>query len=407
MNEGAARRWQGRAETALVVFLYALPLTLSWTVAGAHIAAGVASALALGLGLGARRWLVVRTPADVAFIAFAVASGLAAAFALPATSDPTPLKKLLLIPLVHMVAGALAPPARLRMGLRLYVGALAATALVAAAVFLLRHREPGARLSTTTHYMTLSGLLVLAWPMAATAFWNANGRRRAFYALATVALTFALVLTSTRGAYLALPVAVAAILMRTRPRWLFLVPVLAFFAYLLLPPVYRDRIRTSFDPTFHSNADRLQMWQAGLAMWRHRPVTGVGLGDLQPIYRTYAPQGVARIYGHLHNNWIHLLATTGALGVLAFGYLMLQCGRIVHRAGRTPADMELRALALGGWGSFWGFQVMGLFEWNFGDVEVTMSFYFLLGLFAALGQLGAAPRNASSVAPIPDDLAAG
>jgi hypothetical protein len=26
---------------------------------------------------------------------------------------------------------------------------------------------------------------------------------------------------------------------------------------------------------------------------------------------------------------------------------------------------------------------MGLFEWNFGDVEVTIAFYFLLGLFAA------------------------
>jgi hypothetical protein len=78
-----------------------------------------------------------------------------------------------------------------------------------------------------------------------------------------------------------------------------------------------------------------------------------------------------------------VLATMGALGILAFGWLMLQGGRIVH-AAHAAATPELRALALGGWGSFWAFQTMGLFEWNFGDVEVTIAFYFLLGVFAAL-----------------------
>lgn len=386
MNRRAARPWQTWTETALVGFLYALPLTVSWTVAGAHIAAGIAGALALVLGFGAHRWRVARTPADAAFVAFAVAVCLAAVFALPATSDPVPLKKLLLIPLVHLVAGALASPARARTGLRLYAGALAVTALVASVMFLLQTHAPGARLRTTTHYMTLSGLLVLAWPLAASAAAGCRGRRRLLYALATAALTLALVLTSTRGAWLALPAAAAAMLARTRPRWLLVVPVVTVLAFLVLPPGYRDRVRSSFDPTFHSNADRLQMWQAGLSMWRTRPWTGVGLGDLQPIYRGHAPPGVERIYGHLHNNWIHLLATTGTLGVLAFAWLMVQCGRLVHRAGHATGGAELHTLAIGAWGSFWAFQVMGLFEWNFGDVEVTIALYFLLGLGAALGR---------------------
>jgi O-antigen ligase len=193
----------------------------------------------------------------------------------------------------------------------------------------------------------------------------------------------ALVLTFTRSTWLAMPIAATVMLARRRPRALWLVPLLTGLALLVLPPAYRSRLRTSFDPTHHSNADRLEMWQTGLAMWKARPWTGVGIGDLQPVYAEYAPHEVQRIYGHLHNNWVHVLATMGAIGVLAFGWLMLQCGRIVHRAGTALADPELRALALGGWGGFWGFQIMGLFEWNFGDVEVTIAFYFLLGLFAA------------------------
>jgi len=381
MNAAPVSRWRERTEAGLAASLYAIPLTVSWTVAGAHFAAGLAAALALLLGGCWRRWPVVRTRADYAFLAFAVAACLAALFALPPTSDPVPLKKLLLIPIVHLVACTLVPPQRARTALRLYVGAVALTAALASTLFLLQHHPMGDRLRSTTHYMTLSGLLVLAWPMAVAV--AARGPHRRLYALATAALTLALVLTLTRGAWLSLPVAVVAMLARTRPRWLYLVPGLMLASYFLLPPAYRERLRTSFDPTYTSNSDRLQMWQTGLAMWRDRPVTGVGLGDLQPLYRTYAPPGVERVYGHLHNNWVHVLATMGTLGILAFGWLMLQGGRIVH-AAHAAATPELRALALGGWGSFWAFQTMGLFEWNFGDVEVTIAFYFLLGVFAAL-----------------------
>lgn len=383
----AHRAGAARIESALAGCLYAIPLTVSWTVAGVHMAIGLAAALALVLGAVWRRWPLVRTPADAPFAAFALAALVSALTALPATSDLVPLKKLLLIPIVHLGAGTLCSQRRLRLGLRFFVGAIALTALVSSSLYLLQQHAVGDRLRATTHYMTLSGLLLLAWPMAiAAAASRGTARSRLLYAGAAAALTVALVLTYTRSTWLAMPIAATAMLARRRPRALWLVPLLTGLALLVLPPAYRSRLRTSFDPTHHSNADRLEMWQTGLAMWKARPWTGVGIGDLQPVYAEYAPHEVQRIYGHLHNNWVHVLATMGAIGVLAFGWLMLQCGRIVHRAGFALADPELRALALGGWGGFWGFQTMGLFEWNFGDVEVTIAFYFLLGLFAAMSR---------------------
>jgi O-antigen ligase len=129
------------------------------------------------------------------------------------------------------------------------------------------------------------------------------------------------------------------------------------------------------------------MWKAGLAMWREHPWTGVGLGDLKPIYREFASADVPRTYGHLHNDWVHLLATTGILGTAAFAWLMVGFGRIVWRSDARAGDPELRALALGAWGSFWGFQTMGLFEWNFGDVEVMLALYFLVGALQASARL--------------------
>jgi O-antigen ligase len=374
--------------------LYAVPLTVSWTVAGVHIALGLAAFFAIVHGALARAWPLIRTPADLPFIAFALASVLAAVFAVESASNPWALKKLLLIPAVHLTATALGSVTRARCGLRLYVIALTVTALVATLLFVTTPHEPWARLRSTTHYMTFSGLLLLAWPLAAAAAWGSRGRLRSAYWLATAVLLFALLLTQTRSAWLGSVVAACVLLARYRRRLLLLVPLAIIVAVPLLPQSFRARAASSFDPQFHSNADRLNMWRVSFEMWRDHPWTGVGLGDLQHVYREYTPPDAERSYGHMHNNWIHILTTTGVIGLLAFAWLMVACGRMVWRAGVPGPDPELWALGAGGWGSFWGFHTMGLFEWNFGDVEVTIAFYFLIGVLFATARIARASSSA-------------
>jgi len=86
------------------------------------------------------------------------------------------------------------------------------------------------------------------------------------------------------------------------------------------------------------------------------------------------------VHGHLHNNVLQVLATRGLVGLVAFLWLQMAFARLVWRA--RSVDAEMAALLLGLWGSLWGFELMGLFEWNFGDVEVMIPLYFLLGVAA-------------------------
>src|SRR6187401_3287941 len=112
----------GRGLEALLLFgLYAVPCTVTWTVAGMHIAYGLAAAAALGLGVVARRWLLRRTPADGAMAAFGLASLLATLRSVDPAASWIGCKKLLLLPLVHLGAGALATPQRALWALRLFV----------------------------------------------------------------------------------------------------------------------------------------------------------------------------------------------------------------------------------------------------------------------------------------------
>lgn len=383
-GSGASRRGMHRAlEIGCLAMLYAVPLTVTWTVAGVHIALGLAAACALALGILARRWLLSRTPADAAFAALVLTTLLSALFAHEAASDPRPLKKLLLIPSVHLAATVLASGQRSRTALRLFVFAAAATALVTSFVFLAFTQIEGLRLRSNTHYMTWSGLLLLAFPMAVAGWLAPTGRRRWAYAVATLCMSLALLLTETRSAWLGAAVTTCIVLVRLRPRLLWAVPVVALVVLLVAPAHYRARVFETFDPSHHSTSNRIQAWATGLDMWRERPWTGAGLGDLQPLYREHAPDA-QKVFGHLHNNWFQILASLGILGLAAFAWLMVRCGQIFWRAQRvTRAHPELHALALGAWGSFWGFQIMGLVEWNFGDVEVMIMLYFLLGAVVA------------------------
>jgi putative inorganic carbon (HCO3(-)) transporter len=237
--------------------------------------------------------------------------------------------------------------------------------------------------------MTFAGLLLLAWPLCAGAGLATRGRARLAYGAGALLLTAALALSFTRGAWLGVVVAAAIVVWRRRRRALGLVAVAVALAFLLMPAAYRDRARSAFDPDHPTNADRMRLWRAAAAIWRDHAWTGVGMVDLAPYYVRYRDDDRGRVHGHVHDNWLQIAATLGTPGLLAFLWLMIAYGRIARGAASGSRDAELRGLADGIWAAFWGFQVMGLFEWNFGDVEVTIALAFLIG--AALAVRTAAP----------------
>jgi O-antigen ligase len=382
-------------ERGLLAMLYAVPLTVAWTVAGVHIALGVGAAFAFAWGLLHRRAPLARTAADAGWCAWALALVVACAAATPETRTWMPLKKVPLILLVHVAALALAGPRRARWALRLVVSGISVTGLVAIVHFTLVPHADTERLRGTTHYMTFAGLLLLALPLAVAGTCALRGRARVAYAAAMAVLGFGLVLTFTRGAWLGAVLAFALVLLRLRPRLAALLPVAVLLMLVFMPGPYRERALSAFDPQHPTNRDRQRLWRAGLEIWRDHPWTGVGLGDLKPVYERYARGGEGRVHGHLHSNWIQILASMGSLGIVAFLSLQILLARLLWRATSAAADPELHALAVGAWAAFWGFHVMGLFEWNWGDVEIAIALYFMLGVCSGLAGAAGTPGGAA------------
>jgi hypothetical protein len=145
--------------------------------------------------------------------------------------------------------------------------------------------------------------------------------------------------------------------------------------------VKRSRLLSIFDLYNESNYNRIELWKAGLKIFRDRPVFGVGDIDLGKLYKKYKNYYDKEIQGHMHNNFIHILVILGSFGFIVFIYLIVRILLIDIKIYKKLKDREfVSSYSLGVIGTFVAFLVSGLTEWNFGDHEIVTMVWFVLGL---------------------------
>jgi len=225
-------------------------------------------------------------------------------------------------------------------------------------------------------YMTYAGLLLVLVPLLGARGISgvSRGDRWADVAIASGG-ALATALTLTRGAYVGLAVGLLAVLLAARPRLAFVAPLVVALFFVLMPLAVRDRLVSVTNPQDVTMNDRVAMWKAGGAMIADRPLFGVGPGRVKILYYVYRQRGWVDPHpGHLHNNIVMIAAETGipsAVAYLAFvGAFFLGAVRIVRARPRGEAA---RGIALGAIGAMAALFAAGMFEYNFGDVEVLMA----------------------------------
>ncbi|MEX5285182.1 O-antigen ligase family protein [Selenomonas sputigena] len=212
-----------------------------------------------------------------------------------------------------------------------------------------------------------------------------------------------LVLTQTRGAWLAFAGVVAVYLLleqRCRRQILagILVGVVCVGIGLLASPTYSQRFSTIADPKASVNVERVYMWNAAVEIWRDHPLLGVGLDEYGWYYNTtYIPAEAKEVpvvegdpdtgHGHPHNNILKHLSEGGIVGILAFfflhGYILwrlLQRYRIEH--SRTAFSCALMGILI-----FAGTHFEGLTDTNINQLSILTEYCLLMGLSLAAGMI--------------------
>ncbi len=260
----------------------------------------------------------------------------------------------------------------------------AAIALAGLTQFFLGYGDIDRRIrGPLSHYMTFSGVLLVADLLLAARLTHPGGWKSPWRWAAFVVINAAVLGSLTRSAWVALAISLLALISLRAPRFLLLVPAAALVFYLLAPVPLLSRFASIFDLTDESNYDRVCMAQAGVEMVRERPLFGIGpdlVKERYPLYRE--PTAPRFTVPHLHNSFLQLAAERGLPALAAYLALMAASIGLAWRQARRE----------GGWsgprGDLWlgivlalvAVNVAGLFENNWGDTEVQRLALFVLAL---------------------------
>lgn len=214
----------------------------------------------------------------------------------------------------------------------------------------------------------------------------------ALLAFSLVGMLGALLLTVTRASWLALVVSSALILLLTVSRRVVLVTgVLAIpliIAGLLI--LQQKRNVGFFDRRDGSTTWRETVWHEGFDLLVSKPrhlLVGVGMDSIKSHWRRWGLFDNGRLpWGHMHSDLLQIALERGLPALLLWLGLLFVYARVLWRnlRDRTRWHWIEHGLLLGALGGLVGFFLSGLVHYNWGDSEVVMIFYFVMGLTLAL-----------------------
>ena len=377
-----------RLETIGLWSLVGIVATMQLSIAAAQILLTIASAAWLGSHL--LRGERLQAPRFFwPLVIYAALTLISAGFSIDPEASFVDSKQLVLLMLVPLTYD-LARGARANSVLSIILTLGAASAFVGIVQYAVMNFDSlGQRpTGTLSHWMTYSGTLMLV-SCAATArlLYGTSGRLWAAFVMP--ALLVSLSLTLTRGAWVGLAAGVAALFLSKNFRLLALLPLLLIIGILLAPPGIRERMMSIFNPNDVTSRDRIAMLQAGAAMVKDYPLTGVGPNQIEPAYPRYrVAEAVKPTNPHLHNVPMQIAAERGLPALAAWLWFVISALVGLLHLLRKSRHKSLAAAALGCMAAM---LAAGLTEYNFGDSEFLMLLLVIVTLPFAANRDGGLP----------------
>jgi O-Antigen ligase len=205
-------------------------------------------------------------------------------------------------------------------------------------------------------------------------------------ALASIALSIALLATLSRSGWLGLLVGVVLLFVLLPARRWQLAAVAGVVALVVLSAGLTGPISARLSPhatgPWEMLASRWRVWTAAVAMTSDHPLFGVGLDNFRVYYPLYSVRPLA--VDHAHNLFLNIIAERGILALLTFINLLFAYFLTIGKVLRRVDSGLLRALGAGLIASVGGYLVHSLFDVSYYDPQVLFLVWILIGLAAAL-----------------------
>lgn len=238
-----------------------------------------------------------------------------------------------------------------------------------------------------SHPMVLAGYLLQLIPLFLVLGCNKTeffSKARHLFLTFTVLSLIALKFNGTRGAWLAVGIVLLAYWgyalksLGKKRAILIGLAVVVFSGLLFASPFGRQRFKSIFDMQNQSNHERLLLWTSSWRMFQDYPLTGVGIGNYKKLYQSQyiLPEAKERKLTHAHNNFFHILAETGIIGLIGFlglfGYFIAQSWKEYRVSRNSWALAHLLITA--------SLFIQGLTEFNYGNSGVIRLYWAITGI---------------------------
>jgi putative inorganic carbon (HCO3(-)) transporter len=248
----------------------------------------------------------------------------------------------------------------------------------------------------TANAVALYMVPLIAFAGAVALHWTNRTARRIAWAFVLIG-GLCVLLSFSRGGYLALAVIGAALALSHRRRWFLLAGGVAAGVVLMLIPTIGNRVRTDIDLSNGHNTlvGRFHLWSVALQMLRDHPIFGAGLSGFATVLGPYWNATNVDRFTYPHNIVLNFWTETGLLGLAAFAWIIV-AGFVRAAGGWRHAVADWRAVHLGVLLALVAVLVHGMVDVPYWKNDLSLEFWTLLSLSFAPAAAGArrqADRN--------------
>lgn len=255
----------------------------------------------------------------------------------------------------------------------------------------------------TRHYQTFAELMQMIALLAlgiALAHLRNHGPNKYFRVAIAAALLLALglVFTAMRTVIIAFAIAAGLVAWRSLRGTLKVVFTFALFFIVAFGAivVWQTRDQNALLLGDPSSSLRFQVARVGLSRIAIHPIFGHGMDAMKEHWAEWGFPGKDML--HLHSTPLQLAFDRGLPMLVLWLWMMAMFWWSIARAERSAADLSdtnSYGILLGTLGALTGFLISSLANYNYGDAEVAMMFWFLMG--TAASEAGAGADNRSSL----------
>jgi hypothetical protein len=246
------------------------------------------------------------------------------------------------------------------------------------------------------HYVTYAEVLQLIGSLAfGLLIFLENKRSLAGVLLVTcvAGLVIALLLTVTRASQLSLLISgivITFVGVKKRRTLLVMAGCVLPLVLAAMFVLQQKRQISFFDSSDGSTSWRTTVWREGFSLLVSKPrhlVVGVGMDSIKRFGCNWGLFDRCKLpIGHMHSTPLQIALERGIPALIAWLALLGLYGRMLWMMlrERSLSGWIERGIAIGALGGLVGFFVSGLVHYNFGDSEVVMIFYIIMGLALSL-----------------------